>query len=168
MADWNQQVIDEFRANGGRVGGRFQGRTLLLLHHRGAKTGIERINPVAYQRLSEDSVAVFASKGGASTNPDWYHNIAPMSRSNSARRLFRHGRASQRVRSATRSGNGRSATGRVLPNTRRRQRGSERSPSSCSTRLGLADVISRRERQARSVRRQPGRGPRRAVFSRKR
>ena len=75
MADWNQQVIDEFRANDGRVGGRFEGRTLLLLHHRGAKTGIERINPVAYQRLSEDSVAVFASKGGASTNPDWYHNV---------------------------------------------------------------------------------------------
>jgi deazaflavin-dependent oxidoreductase (nitroreductase family) len=75
MADWNQQVIDEFRANGGRVGGRFEGRTLLLLHHRGAKTGAERVNPVGYQRLSEDSVAVFASKGGASTNPDWYHNI---------------------------------------------------------------------------------------------
>ena len=75
MADWNQQVIDEFRANDGRVGGRFEGRTLLLLHHRGAKTGTERINPVAYQRLSEDSFAVFASKGGASTNPDWYHNV---------------------------------------------------------------------------------------------
>jgi deazaflavin-dependent oxidoreductase (nitroreductase family) len=76
MADWNQQIIEEFRANGGRVGGRFEGRTLLLLHHRGAKTGAERVNPVAYQRLSADSVAVFASKGGASTNPDWYHNIA--------------------------------------------------------------------------------------------
>jgi deazaflavin-dependent oxidoreductase (nitroreductase family) len=75
MADWNQKVIDEFRANGGRVGGNFQGRTLLLLHHRGAKTGMERVNPVAYQRLSDDAVAVFASKGGAPTNPDWYHNV---------------------------------------------------------------------------------------------
>jgi len=75
MADWNQQVIDEFRANAGRVGGHFEGRTLLLLHHRGAKTGAERVNPVAYQRLSDDSVAVFASKGGAPTNPDWYHNL---------------------------------------------------------------------------------------------
>ena len=75
MADWNQQVIDEFRTNGGRVGGNFEGRTLLLLHHRGAKTGAERVNPVAYQRLSEHSVAVFASKGGASKNPDWYHNV---------------------------------------------------------------------------------------------
>jgi deazaflavin-dependent oxidoreductase (nitroreductase family) len=75
MADYNQHVIDEFRANEGRVGGRFEGRPLLLLHHRGAKTGTERINPVAYQRLSDDAVAIFASKGGAPTNPDWYHNV---------------------------------------------------------------------------------------------
>ena len=75
MPDWNQRVIDEFRANGGRVGGPFEGRTLLLLHHRGAKTGTERVNPLAYQRLSDDAVAVFASKGGAPTNPDWYHNL---------------------------------------------------------------------------------------------
>jgi deazaflavin-dependent oxidoreductase (nitroreductase family) len=46
-----------------------------LLHHRGAKTGAERVNPLAYQRLSDSSVAVFASKGGAPTNPDWYHNV---------------------------------------------------------------------------------------------
>jgi deazaflavin-dependent oxidoreductase (nitroreductase family) len=75
MPDWNQKVIDEFRANGGRVGGNFEGRTLLLLHHRGAKTGTERVNPLAYQRLSDHSVAVFASKGGAPPNPDWYHNV---------------------------------------------------------------------------------------------
>lgn len=75
MRSANQEIIDEFRANEGRVGGRFEGRTLLLLHHRGAKTGVERVNPVAYQRLSEDSVAVFASKGGAPTNPKWYYNV---------------------------------------------------------------------------------------------
>jgi deazaflavin-dependent oxidoreductase (nitroreductase family) len=75
MTDWNQKVIEEFRANGWRVGGPFAGRTLLLLHHRGAKTGTERVNPLAYQRLSDDAVAVFASKGGAPTNPDWYHNL---------------------------------------------------------------------------------------------
>jgi len=75
MSDWNQQIIDEFRANEGRVGGTFEGRTLLLLHHRGARTGTERVNPLAYQRLAEDSVAVFASKGGAPSNPDWYHNL---------------------------------------------------------------------------------------------
>jgi deazaflavin-dependent oxidoreductase (nitroreductase family) len=50
------------------------GWPLLLLHHVGAKSGIERVNPVVYQRLG-DSVAVFASKGGAPTNPDWYHNV---------------------------------------------------------------------------------------------
>ncbi len=75
MASRNQQIIDEFRSNGGRVGGGFEGRTLLLLHHRGAKTGIERVNPVAYQRLSDTAVAVFGSKGGAPTNPDWYYNL---------------------------------------------------------------------------------------------
>jgi deazaflavin-dependent oxidoreductase (nitroreductase family) len=75
MPSRNQQIIDEFRANAGRVGGPFEGRTLLLLHHRGARTGTERVNPVAYQRLSEESVAVFGSKGGAPTNPDWYHNV---------------------------------------------------------------------------------------------
>src|SRR3954451_18318421 len=75
MSDRNQPIIDEFRTNGGRVGGYFEGRTLLLLHHLGAKTGIERVNPLGYQRLSDDSVAVFASKGGAPTNLDWYHNV---------------------------------------------------------------------------------------------
>src|SRR5919205_999970 len=75
MSDWNQQIIDEFRANGGRGARAFAGRSLLLLHHRGARTGAERVNPLAYQRVSDDSVAVFASKGGAPTNPDWYHNV---------------------------------------------------------------------------------------------
>ena len=75
MTDWNQQIIEEFRANEGRVGGNFEGRTLLLLHHTGAKSGTERINPLAYQRLSDSSVAIFASKGGAPTNPDWFHNV---------------------------------------------------------------------------------------------
>ena len=75
MADRNQSIIDEFRANEGRVGGGFEGRPLLLLHHRGARTGTERVNPVAYQRLSPDAVAIFASKGGAPTNPDWFHNL---------------------------------------------------------------------------------------------
>src|SRR5262249_8216041 len=75
VSDRNQRIIEEFRANEGRVGESYEGRTLLLLHHAGAKTGIERISPVAYQRLSDDSVAIFASKGGSPTNPDWFHNI---------------------------------------------------------------------------------------------
>lgn len=75
MSDWNQQIIEEFRANDGRVGGNFEGRTLLLLHHTGAKSGTEYINPLAYQRLSDNSVAIFASKGGAPTHPDWFHNV---------------------------------------------------------------------------------------------
>jgi deazaflavin-dependent oxidoreductase (nitroreductase family) len=75
MSDWNQQVIDEFRANEGRVGGMFEGRTLLLLHHRGAKSGTERVNPLAYQRLDDGAIAIFASMGGAPRHPDWYYNL---------------------------------------------------------------------------------------------
>lgn len=75
MSDWNRNVIEEFRTNEGRVGGNWEGRTLLLLHHTGAKTGTERVNPLGYQRLSDDSVAIFASKGGAPTTPDWFYNI---------------------------------------------------------------------------------------------
>ena len=72
--DFNDRIIEEFRANQGRVGGRFEGRPLLLLHHTGAKSGKSRVNPLAY--LSDDGrYVVFASKGGAPTNPDWYHNL---------------------------------------------------------------------------------------------
>lgn len=75
MANWNDNIIEEFRANEGRVGGPFEGHPLLLLHHRGAKTGIERVNPVACQPLGDGAWAIFGSKGGASTNPDWFHNL---------------------------------------------------------------------------------------------
>jgi deazaflavin-dependent oxidoreductase (nitroreductase family) len=75
MADPNQAIIEEFRANEGQVGGYFEGRTLLLLHHRGAKTGTERVNPLAYQGLDDDSVAIFASAGGSPKTPDWFHNL---------------------------------------------------------------------------------------------
>src|SRR5580693_6973238 len=67
--DWNSKIIAEFRANGGKVGA-----PLLLLHTTGAKTGQERVNPMMYQVVGDD-YAVFASKGGAPTNPDWYHNL---------------------------------------------------------------------------------------------
>jgi deazaflavin-dependent oxidoreductase (nitroreductase family) len=73
--DFNGKVIAEFRANGGKVGGYFEGAPLLLLHHNGAKTGAERVNPLVYQQVG-DSYAIFASKGGAPGNPDWYHNLA--------------------------------------------------------------------------------------------
>jgi deazaflavin-dependent oxidoreductase (nitroreductase family) len=73
--EFNQRIVEEFRANDGKVGGPFDGLPLVLLHHTGAKTGVERVNPLAYQRIGDDSVAIFASKGGALTNPDWYHNL---------------------------------------------------------------------------------------------
>jgi deazaflavin-dependent oxidoreductase (nitroreductase family) len=74
MSDWNKSIIEEFRANKGKVGGPFEGAPLLLLHTKGAKTGEPRLNPVMYQAVGED-FAIFASKGGSPTNPDWYHNL---------------------------------------------------------------------------------------------
>jgi deazaflavin-dependent oxidoreductase (nitroreductase family) len=72
--NWNQAIIDEFRANSGKVGGPFAGKTLLLLHTVGAKSGQQRINPVAYV-TDGDRLVIVASKGGAPTNPHWYYNI---------------------------------------------------------------------------------------------
>jgi len=74
MNDFNQQVIAEFRANGGKVGGGFEGAPMVLVHHKGAKTGADRVSPLVYQKL-DDGYAVFASKGGAPDNPDWFHNV---------------------------------------------------------------------------------------------
>jgi deazaflavin-dependent oxidoreductase (nitroreductase family) len=72
--DWNKQIIEQFRANDGQVGGQFAGAPLLLLHTTGAKTGQTRVNPVMYLDL-DDHRYVFASKAGAPQNPDWYRNL---------------------------------------------------------------------------------------------
>ena len=74
MSDWNNNIIGEFRANEGVVSGVFDGKPILLLHHKGAKTGTARVNPLMYQRV-DDAYAIFASKAGADTNPDWFHNL---------------------------------------------------------------------------------------------
>ncbi|MCZ6519050.1 MAG: nitroreductase family deazaflavin-dependent oxidoreductase [Actinobacteria bacterium] len=74
MSDWNKDIIEEFRGNDGNVGGMFEGRPLLLLHHVGAKSGTERVSPLMYQAL-DDGFAIFASKGGADQNPAWFHNL---------------------------------------------------------------------------------------------
>ena len=74
ISEWNQAVVEEFRANNGEVGGRFNGRNLLLLHTIGRKNGDEHINPLAYVRDS-DRYVIIASKGGAPTHPDWYYNL---------------------------------------------------------------------------------------------
>ena len=72
--DWNQKIIEEFRANEGRVGGYFEGAHMVLIHHIGARTGKERVNPVTYLPDGDDMV-IAATKSGAPTNPDWYHNL---------------------------------------------------------------------------------------------
>jgi deazaflavin-dependent oxidoreductase (nitroreductase family) len=74
IGDYNERIIDEFRANAGRPPSWSGSSPLILLHHRGARSGAERVNPVAY--LDDDGrYVIFASKAGAPTNPDWYHNL---------------------------------------------------------------------------------------------
>ncbi|MFI1472165.1 nitroreductase/quinone reductase family protein [Streptomyces wuyuanensis] len=73
--DFNQQVIDEFRANRGRVGGYFEGARLLLLTTTGARSGAPHTTPVGYLPDGGERVLVIASAGGSPKHPDWYHNI---------------------------------------------------------------------------------------------
>jgi len=77
MSDWNTNVITEFRANDGQVGGPFAGAPMVLVHHRGRKTGRDLVAPMMYlpHETDDDIIYVFASKAGAPTNPDWYRNL---------------------------------------------------------------------------------------------
>jgi deazaflavin-dependent oxidoreductase (nitroreductase family) len=75
MNDFNRSIVDEFRANHGRVGGPFEGAPIVLLTTTGAKTGATRVNPLAALPGDDGTLYVFASKGGAPTNPDWYYNL---------------------------------------------------------------------------------------------
>lgn len=71
---WNDAVIDEFRANEGRVGGEYEGASMLLLHTKGRRSGAEHVNPLVYLP-DGDRYVVFATKGGAPTHPEWYLNL---------------------------------------------------------------------------------------------
>jgi deazaflavin-dependent oxidoreductase (nitroreductase family) len=75
MSDWNTSIIEEFRANEGKVGGQFEGASLILIHHIGAKSGTERVTPVGCFPQPDGRFAIIASDGGAPTNPDRYYNL---------------------------------------------------------------------------------------------
>jgi deazaflavin-dependent oxidoreductase (nitroreductase family) len=75
MSDWNDQIISEFRANHGRVGGQFEGAPLILLHHRGRKSGTDYVSPVMWLGDESDPNTMYASKAGAPTHPEWYRNL---------------------------------------------------------------------------------------------
>jgi deazaflavin-dependent oxidoreductase (nitroreductase family) len=75
MSDWNEKIIAEFRANAGRVGGMFEGAPMILIHHIGAKSGIERVTPLAYFREDDDHTVIVASAAGAPNHPAWFHNL---------------------------------------------------------------------------------------------
>ena len=126
MSDWNTNVIEEFRANHGKVGGMFVGAPLLLLTTTGAKTGAERVNPLMYLPLDDGRMAIFASKGGAPTHPDWFHNVKANPE--------RHGRGRRRDVSGDRDrGHRRRARRPVRPPGRSSTRSS---PSTRRTTLG--------------------------------
>jgi deazaflavin-dependent oxidoreductase (nitroreductase family) len=74
MNEFNKKVIEEFRANGGKVSGQFQGAPMLLLTTKGAKSGKTYVNPLVYSR-DADRIVIIASKAGSPKNPDWYHNL---------------------------------------------------------------------------------------------
>jgi deazaflavin-dependent oxidoreductase (nitroreductase family) len=74
QVNFNEAIIEEFRSNKGVVGGRFAGAPLLLLHSKGAKSGQIRVNPMMYQQVP-DGYAVFGSRGGSDSHPDWYYNL---------------------------------------------------------------------------------------------
>jgi len=76
--DWNAKTIGEFRANGGKVGGVFEGAPIILVHHRGRHSGREHVTPVMYlpHETDSDVIYIFATRNGAPRNPDWYYNLA--------------------------------------------------------------------------------------------
>jgi len=77
MSDWNSKTIEEFRANEGRVGGTFDGAPLVVVHHRGRKSGQPYVTPVMYlpDEADPNVIYVFATRGGTPVNPDWYYNV---------------------------------------------------------------------------------------------
>ena len=74
-SDFNTKIIEEFRANQGRVGGQLAGATMILIRHIGARSGIERVSPLACSPQGDGRFAVVASNGGSPTHPDWYYSL---------------------------------------------------------------------------------------------
>ena len=74
-SDFNTKMIEEFRANKGRVGGPWARTTLILIHHIGARSGAERVTPLGCSPQGEGRFAIVASNGGSPAHPDWYYNL---------------------------------------------------------------------------------------------
>ncbi|TVZ00260.1 nitroreductase family deazaflavin-dependent oxidoreductase [Trebonia kvetii] len=75
MTEFDRRTVEEFRANGGQVGGVLEGTPLVLIHHIGARSGTERVTPLAYSAQGDDCIAIIASNGGSPNHPAWYHNL---------------------------------------------------------------------------------------------
>jgi deazaflavin-dependent oxidoreductase (nitroreductase family) len=75
VTEFDRRTVEEFRANGGRVGGVLAGTPLVLIHHTGARSGVEHVTPLAYSALGDGVLAIVASNGGSPKHPAWYHNL---------------------------------------------------------------------------------------------
>jgi deazaflavin-dependent oxidoreductase (nitroreductase family) len=75
VSDFNEKIIEEFRANEGRVGGMFEGARMILIHHIGAQSGVERVAPLVHFPEDDDHTVIVASAGGAPNHPAWFHNL---------------------------------------------------------------------------------------------
>ena len=73
--DYNTKIIEEFRANGGRVGGPWADITLILIHHTGARSAVDRVSPLAYSLQGDSRFAIWAANGGSPIHPNWYYNL---------------------------------------------------------------------------------------------
>ncbi len=142
MDDFNTRIIEEFRANDGVVGGPFEGATLVLLHTTGAKSGAERVTPVV-ARLDGDDLYVFASKAGAPTHPDWFHNLVadPSVTVELGTDTFAATAVVLEGERGTRSTPPRPPCSRTSPSTRRRPTGSSRWSASTA-----AEIVDHRPR----------------------
>ena len=124
---WNDKTIDEFRSNAGKVGGYFEGAPMILIHHIGARSGTERVNPLVYLP-DGDAMVIAATKGGAPTNPDWYHNLKahPRITVEVGTATFRVEATEVTGNSVMSSGDGSSSCVPGWPHTRPRRRASSR------------------------------------------
>ena len=116
--NWNDKIITEFRANGGRVGGNFEGAPVTLVHHRGRKSGRTYVNPMMYLPDDDnDAMYVFATKAGAPSNPDWYYNLTAAGQGtiHTARRTLPREVAVDSKAKSDRTYNGRRAGTRASP-----------------------------------------------------
>ena len=129
--DFDTRTIEEFRANGGRVGGPLAGIPMILIHHIGAKSGIERVTPLAHTPLGDGRYAIVASNGGSPTHPSWYYNLKANARFEVEMGTETFTVEAEELDGSARSRSGRSCSQRHLPSANSKPGPDDRSQCSC-------------------------------------